>query len=128
MSNEAVSGKLHSRNGAIIGSENSIADSLVQTLEQSDFFHQMNDLKDSLAGIAGELSSVGSNVNSRAQEVETMAAHIMAIESVLAVILKKIDIDPNDIKAEVSSRSAALSGNPEGSPTVQAIAADIISG
>ncbi|MDH5490073.1 MAG: hypothetical protein OEX17_09125, partial [Rhodospirillaceae bacterium] len=84
--------------------------------------------KGSLAGIANELSDVGARVNNRNEEVETLAAHIMAIEAVLAVILRKVQLDPQEVKAEVASRSEAFSGHPEGSPTVQAVAQDIVGG
>ncbi len=126
MSNEAVNGKINFESDTNAGSENTIADNFIKTLEQSDFFNQMNDLKESLAGFAGELSTVGEGANSRAAEVETIAAHVMAIEAVLAVMLKSVPLDPDVVKAEVTSRSRALSGNPEGSPTVQAVARDII--
>lgn len=126
MSSEAVNGKINFESGANTGSENNIADNFIKTLEQSDFFNQMSNLKESLAGFAGELSTVGESVNSRAAEVETIAAHVMAIEAVLAVMLKSIPLDPDAVKAEVISRSQALSGSPEGSPTVQAVARDII--
>ena len=62
----------------------------------------------------------------RRAAVETIAAHVMAIEAVLAVMLKSMPLDPEAVKAEVISRSGALSGSPEGSPTVQAVARDII--
>ncbi|MCK5166802.1 MAG: hypothetical protein KAQ66_05765, partial [Rhodospirillaceae bacterium] len=121
-------GKINFESGANSGSENAIADNFIKTLEQSDFFNQMSNLKESLAGFAGELSTVGTSVNQRAEEAETIAAHVMAIEAVLAVMLKNIPLDPEAVKAEVISRSQALSGNPEGSPTVQAVARDIIGG
>ncbi len=126
MSNEAVTEKINFESGTNTGSENAIADNFIKTLEQSDFFNQMSDLKESLAGFAGELSTVGASVNQRAEEVETIAAHVMAIEAVLAVMLKSMPLDPEAVKAEVISRSGALSGSPEGSPTVQAVARDII--
>ena len=128
MSNKAVSGKINFESGANSGSENAIADNFIKTLEQSDFFNQMSNLKESLAGFAGELSTVGTSVNQRAEEVETITDHVMAIEAGLAVMLKNIPLDPEAVKAEVISRSQALSGNPEGSPTVQAVARDIIGG
>ena len=128
MTNKAVSEKNYSENAIDTVSENAIADSFINTLEKSEFFQQMNDLKGSLAGIANELSDVGARVNNRNEEVETLAAHIMAIEAVLAVILRKVQLDPQEVKAEVASRSEAFSGHPEGSPTVQAVAQDIVGG
>ena len=128
MTNKAVSEKNYSENAIDTVSENAIADSFINTLEKSEFFQQMNDLKGSLVGIASELSDVGARVNNRNEEVETLAAHIMAIEAVLAVVLRKVQLDPQEVKAEVARRSEAFSGHPEGSPTVQAVAQDIVGG
>jgi len=109
-------------------SEDKTAATFIKSLEQSEFFQQVNGLKGNLTNIASELSEVGARVNSRNEEVEALAAHIMAIEAVLAVILRSVPVDPDAIKAEVASRSEAFSGSPDGSPTVQAVAQDIVSG
>lgn len=134
MGNEAASENIKRESGSAIshepdfenGSENKIVKTFIKTLEQSEFFQQMNDLKESLAGVSGEIAEIGERVNYRSEEVETLAAHIMAIEAVLAVVLRGVSIDPEVVKAEVASRSGAFSGNPNGSPTVQAVAQDIV--
>ncbi len=48
------------------------------------------------------------------------------MEAILAVMLKTCPIGAEDLKAEIKDRTAALSGNPEGSPTVHAPALEIL--
>ena len=76
--------------------------------------------------VAGELKTFGDHAVKRMDETENLAAHVLAIESILAVMLKAYPILADDLNAEVKDRTAALSGNAEGSPTVQALAADIL--
>jgi len=95
-------------------------------LEGSGFFRQINALEESLNIIAGELKSFGESVNTRAAESENLAAHVLALQSILAVMLKTHPIDEDDLKAEIRDRTAALTGDDSGSPTVQALALEIL--
>lgn len=95
-------------------------------LEESGFFQQINNLEESLKTIAGELQSFGESTKERMEETENLAAHVLALETILAVMVKKYPIDAGDLKAEIKDRAAALSGNEDGSPTVQALALDIV--
>lgn len=98
----------------------------LEMLEQSGFFQQIQSLEANLKTVAGELQSFGGNVAQRMEETENLAAHVLAIESILAVMLKAYPILADDLKAEVKDRTAALAGSADGSPTVQALAADIL--
>lgn len=104
------------------------ADAFVKTLEQSSFFRQMGELKENLARVSSDLATIGDRATERSEEVETLAAHVMAIEAVLSVMLKDHPVDADAVRAEVVRRSEVLSGCPEGSPTVQAVARDIVGG
>jgi len=98
----------------------------LRMLEQSGFFQQFQGLESSLEAVAGELKTFGAHVAQRMEETENLAAHILAIESILAVMLKSYPILRDDLDAEVKDRTAAIAGNPEGSPTVKALAQDIL--
>jgi len=60
------------------------------------------------------------------EETENLAAHVLALETILAVMLKKYPIDAGDLKAEIKDRATAPSGNEGGSPTVPALALDLV--
>tara|TARA_R110000868_G_scaffold355569_2_gene617099 strand:+ start:550 stop:909 length:360 start_codon:yes stop_codon:yes gene_type:complete len=98
----------------------------VKHLENSGFFNQIKDLESNLTKIAEELQSFGQATQARMEESENLAAHILAIESILAVVLKSSSVTLEDVKAEVKDRTAVISGVEEGSPSVHAIAEDIV--
>ena len=85
-------------------------------LEESGFFQQINNLEESLKAITAELQSFGENAKERMEETENLSAHVLACESILAVMLKKYPIDASDLKAEIKDRS----------PTVQALVLDLV--
>ena len=85
-------------------------------LEESGFFQQINNLEESLKAITAELQSFGENAKERMEEIENLSAHVLACESILAVMLKKYPIDAGDLKAEIKDRS----------PTVQALALNLV--
>ncbi len=102
------------------------AGDFIKTLEQSGFFRQIGDLEGNLSRIASDLSSIGERATERVEEVETLAAHVVAIEAVISVLLRTHPVDIADVQTEVTRRTEALSDSPGGSPTVQAVAADLV--
>ena len=98
----------------------------VKHLEETGFFGQIKDLESNLMRIAGELQNFGEAAQTRMEESENLAAHILAIESVLSVLLKVAKVDSADVRAEVKDRTAAISGVEDGSPAVHAIAEDML--
>ena len=98
----------------------------VKHLEDTGFFNQIKDLEGNLMKIADELQSFGRSAHARMEESENLAAHILAIESISAVMLKAQPVDPGALRAEVKDRTAAISGVEDGSPAVHAIAEDIV--
>ncbi len=95
-------------------------------LESAGFFKQINDLEDSLTSIAGELQNFGENAARRVNEVENLAAHVLAVEAVLATMLNTYPVDKEALLAEIKERTAAMTGHEDGSPTVQALALDLL--
>ena len=98
----------------------------IDLLESSGFFKQIHGLEENLKIIAEELKTFGETAAQRMDETENLAAHMLALESILAVMLKNFPIDPEDLKAEIKDRTATLSGKEGGSPTVHALALEIL--
>ncbi|MBL4692855.1 MAG: hypothetical protein JKY92_05945 [Magnetovibrio sp.] len=96
-----------------------------QNTEESEVLIQVGNLQGTLSQLSQDIVEIGGQATQRLDEMESMAAHIMAIESVLAVMLKQHPVDAKDVHDMVVSRTAELSGNKDGSPSVQAVAADI---
>lgn len=98
----------------------------LKELEDTGFFDQVGTLQSALSKLSTDISTIGAQATQRLDEVESIAAHVMAIEAVLAVLLKSHPVNAEDLKAEVIERTRTFSDNPDGSPTVQAVALDII--
>ncbi len=95
-------------------------------LEGTGFFQQIKDLEKNLRAIAEDLQSLGKTATQRLEETESLAAHVLAVEAILTVLLKIHPVDAGDVKAVVKDKTAGLSDSPEGSPAVQTIAADLL--
>ncbi len=99
---------------------------LLDLLENAGFFQQINILQESLNVITGELKSFGEGTVKSMEETENLATHVLAMESILAVMLKKYPISADELDAEIKDRTAATSGNAKGSPIVHALAQSIL--
>jgi len=98
----------------------------LKQLKDTGFFDQVGSLQGSLAHLSEDIAAIGDQASQRLDEMESLAAHVMAIEAVLAVMLQKMPVDADEVKAMVVKRTAELTGDENGSATVQAVAADII--
>lgn len=95
-------------------------------LERQGFFQQIKDLEGNLKLIANELSSFAKAASTRLEETESLAAHLLALQAIVTVLLRRVPLDDAEIANEVKARTAQLTGNPDGSPTVQSVAADLL--
>lgn len=98
----------------------------LQKLQATGFFEQVGTLQDSLRTLSEDIAAIGDKASQRLEEMESLAAHVMAMEAVMQVMLETHPVDPQAVKAKVAERTRAFSDDPDGSPTVQAVAADII--
>ena len=95
-------------------------------LEGTGFFNQITDLEKSLKSIVNEIQTFNETSNQRQQESENLAAHILAVESLLSVVLQKVDVKEQELVEEIHRQSKALTGEPATNPTVEAIALDLL--
>ena len=99
-------------------------------LETQGFFRQIQDIETNLKNISEQLANFARSATERAQETESFAAHILALQAVTAVLARHANIPPQavaaEIKDEIKARTAKLSDSPEGSPEVHAIAAALL--
>lgn len=98
----------------------------VDQLEATGFFEQIKNLETNLKTIAGDLTSLGQTATQRLEETESLAAHILAVESILAIMLKSYPVSVDQVREAVTQKTAELSGNSEGSPAVRQIVDDIL--
>lgn len=101
-------------------------DNFVEKLEQSGFFSQVGSLQESLGKLSEDIAAIGERSTQRLEEMESIAAHVMAVEAVLAVMLESHPVDPEAVKAKVADMTRDYGDDPDGSPTVQAVAQDLV--
>lgn len=98
----------------------------IDDAELSKLFGQIREIEGSLKGIAEQLANFARSATERAQETESFAAHILALQSIVAVLSRHANAAPESIAAEIrdeiKARTAGLSGSADGSPEVHAIA------
>lgn len=99
-------------------------------LEAQGFFRQIQEIEESLKGIAEQLANFARSATERAQETESFAAHILALQAITAVLARHANVPAESVAAEVREeikfRTAKLSGNAGGSPEVLAVAAALL--
>jgi regulator of replication initiation timing len=98
----------------------------LEHLERQGFFQQIKDLESNLKLIANELSTFAKSAAARLEETESLAAHLLALQAIVTVLLRHTPLSDDEVQKEVKTRTAQLTGNPEGSPTVQSVAADLL--
>ena len=96
-------------------------------LETQGFFRQIQEIEGSLKSIAEQLANFTRSATERAQETESFAAHILALQSIMAVLARHANVPPEslatEVRDEIKARTAKLAGNADGSPEVLAVAA-----
>jgi len=108
------------------GAETSL--DVIQQLHTSGFFEQIRDLDTNIKKIVGDLETLGNLATQRIRETENLAAHLLAVEAILAVILKTHPVDPEAVRATIRQMTAELTGDPEGSRAVHTVVDNLLSG
>ncbi|MEK7246559.1 MAG: hypothetical protein AAB223_11130, partial [Pseudomonadota bacterium] len=61
-------------------------------LETQGFFRQIQEIEGSLKSIAEQLANFTRSATERAQETESFAAHILALQSIMAVLARHANV------------------------------------
>lgn len=100
---------------------------VMQDMGLTGFMEQIAQLQDSLGKVANGMNALGESAVRQGENSENLAAHIIAIESVLAVMLRHIPLDLNDVRAEADRRTQNIDPNSAGGPSVvRQLAEDIV--
>ncbi len=101
---------------------------VIHQLQTTGFFEQIRDLDANIKKIVGDLETLGSLATERLRETENLAAHLLAVEAILAVILKTHPVDPEAVRSAIKQMTAELTGDPDGSPAVRSVVDTLLSG
>lgn len=88
--------------------------------------NQLEILQSSLNKVGEGMSALGDNAIRQSKDSENIAAHLLAVEAVLTVVLRQIPVDINEVRQEAERRAH---GGEEGGtvdPLVMKLAEDLI--
>ena len=100
---------------------------LMDALGMDGFVRHLGDVQQSLEKVADGMAMLGVSAERQGRDTENLAAHILALESVLTVILRQIPVSIADVRAE-AERRARHAGNTESGTRnlVSSLAEDIV--
>ncbi|MBO6521436.1 MAG: hypothetical protein JJ900_10990 [Rhodospirillales bacterium] len=100
---------------------------LIDALGIDGFVRHMADLQTSLEKVADGIEILGTNAQRQSADTENLAAHVLAIEAVLTVILRQIPVNIADVRAEAERRARNAGANETGNRhLVSSLAEDIV--
>jgi len=102
------------------------SEAFIKSLEEAGFFRQIHDLESKLTAIAKNMKNIGEAASERLEETESLATHVLAMESVLKVLLKACPVEPGAVEAEIDARAKTLSAGTGELPAVRKVAAELI--
>lgn len=87
---------------------------------------QLESLQSSLNRVGEGMTALGDNAVRQSKDTENVAAHLLAVESVLTVVLRQIPVDIAEVRAEAKRRSGGSGDAAEVDPLVMRLAEDLI--
>ena len=89
------------------------------------FFDQIKEIDGNLKDLRGHLKNIGSSVDAHFDQLDDIAAHIIALEAVVVQIMKNIDIDIDAAREWIRESTSESTGTDEGSMKAQAVLEDM---
>jgi len=94
---------------------------LIEQLNSSGFFNQIRELDTNIKQIVGDLEVLGGLATQRVEETENLAAHLLAMEAILAVILRTYPVDPEAVQAAIREMTNRTSDDPAENDVAQSV-------
>jgi len=101
------------------------AEAFVRHLEREGVFAEIKAVEARLVDLAGELEAFGRHATERVKETDNLAAHVLALEALVAILLRQVPVHDDEIDEEVRRRTRDIIGDAEGSRLVRTIAREI---
>jgi hypothetical protein len=88
--------------------------------------NQLEILQSSLNKVGEGMSALGDNAIRQSKDSENIAAHLLAIEAVLTVVLRQIPVDINEVRQEAARRAHGDEEDGTVDPLVMKLAEDLV--
>ena len=90
------------------------------------FFDQIKEIDGNLKDLRDHLKTIGQGVDVHIDQLDDIAAHIIALEAILLQVIKKVDIDAEAAEDWVRDNTVKSTGKEEGSVKAQAVLKDLL--
>lgn len=100
---------------------------LIEQLKTTGFFDQMRNLDANIRKIVADLESLGGLATQRVQETENLAAHLLAVEAILAAILKVHPVETEAVQQAIREITADGASEAAESEAVQSVLENLLS-
>ncbi len=115
------------QNNGGTGIAGDVSSELLRQTGLDGLLQQLGTLQSSLDQVAEGMGALGQNAVRQGTDVENVAAHLLAVESVLTVILRQIPVDIEDVRNEARRRSSgAAEGGKTSDDVVVRLAEDLL--
>ena len=88
------------------------------------FFDQIKEIDGNLKDLRDHLKNIGSAVDVHFDQLDDIAAHIIALEAVMVQVMKNIDVDMDAAREWIRENTSESTGTDEGSMKAQAVLED----
>ena len=90
------------------------------------FFDQIKEIDGNLKDLRNHLKTIGLGVDVHIDQLDDIAAHIIALEAILIQVIKKVDIDAEAAKEWIRDNTVESTGKEEGSVKAQVVLKDLL--
>lgn len=90
------------------------------------FFDQIKEIDGNLKDLRDQLKSIGQGVDIQFDQLDDIAAHIIALEAVVLQVLKNVDVDVDAAKQWIIDNTKESTGDEEGSQKAQVVLDDFL--
>ena len=90
------------------------------------FFEQIKEIDGNLKDLIDHLKTIWQGVDVHIDQLDDIAAHIIALEAILLQVIKKVDIDAEAAAEWVRDNTAKSTGKEEGSIKAQVVLKDLL--
>jgi len=92
------------------------------------FFDEIKEVEKNVLDLKKDLMEIKSGVEGSFDQLDDIAAHIIAIEAILVQVIKKTPVDAEAVKAWIVEATEASTGDEGGSTKTQIIVDNLLEG
>ena len=92
------------------------------------FFDEIKEVEKNVLDLKSDLTAIKNGVEGSFDQLDDIAAHIIAIEAILVEVIKKTPVDAEAVKAWIGVATKASTGDEGGSTKTQIIVDNLLEG